>query len=193
MYFGLDFLVEADIAAALKVTGDDRETRHAVGRQADCIFEPFMRRVWVRAGDDKAVDHPGLVAWLDRPYVPDREDINLNPTRIGPLYDLFGGIAGFADAARAAETISRRELARVTDLASRCEEAQKRAAQAAAVQSAQAQARQAAGRLVTDTKSYLDRRPGGRRAHQRTGQPHIMVMAVACIVRGNLVMAKHGG
>ena len=39
---------------------------------------------------------------------------NLNPTRIAPLYDLFGGMAGFADAARAAETISRRELARVT-------------------------------------------------------------------------------
>jgi ATP-dependent helicase HepA len=193
VYFGLDFLVEADLAAALKVTGDDRETRHAVGRQADCIFEPFMRRVWVRAGDDKAVDHPGLVAWLDRPYVRDREDTNLNPTLIGPLYNLFGGIAGFADAARAAETISCRELARVTDLASRCEEAQKRAAQAAAVQSAQAQARQAAGRLVTDTKSYLDDVRVADALISGLGQPHIMVMAVACIVRGNLAMGKHGG
>ena len=146
-----------------------------------------------RAGDDKAVDHPGLVAWLDRPYVPDREDTNLNPTRIGPLYDLFGGMAGFADAARAAETVSRRELARVTDLASRCDEAQKRAAQAAAVQSAQAQARQAAGRLVTDTKSYLDDVRVADALISGLGQPHIMVMAVACIVRGNLAMAKHGG
>ena len=94
VYFGLDFLVEADIAAALKVTGDDRETRHAVGRQADCIFEPFMRRVWVRAGDDKAIDHLGLVAWLDRPYVPDREDTNLNPTRIGPLSTCSAGRPG---------------------------------------------------------------------------------------------------
>ena len=175
------------------MTGNDRETQYAVGRQADCIFEPFMRRVWVRAGDDKAVDHPGLVDWLDRPYVPDREDCNLNPTRIAPLYDLFGGMAGFADAARAAETISRRELARVTDLTSRCDEAQKRAAQAAAVQSAQAQARQAAGRLVTDTKSYLvdvrvaDALISGLR------QPHIKVMSVACIVRGDLAMGNHAG
>ena len=45
--------------AALKVTGDDRETRHAVGRQADCLLEPFMRRVWVQAGDDKAHRPPG--------------------------------------------------------------------------------------------------------------------------------------
>ena len=193
VYFGLDFLVEADLAAALKVTGDDRETLHAVGRQADCIFEPFMRRVWVRAGDDKAIDHAGLVAWLDRPYVPDREDTNLNPARIGPLHDLFGGAAGFADAARAAETISRRELARVTDLASRCEEAQKRAAQAAAVQSAQAQARQAAGRLVTDTTSYLDDVRVADALISGLAQPHIMVMAVACIVRGNLVMGKNAG
>lgn len=193
VYFGLDFLVEADIAAALKVTGDDQETRHAIGRQADCIFAPFMRRVWVRAGDDKAIDHPGLVQWLDRPYIPDREDTNLNPARIGPLHDLFGGAAGFADAARNAETISRRELARVTDLASRSAEAQKRAAQAAAVQSAQAQARQAAGRLVTDTTSYLDDVRVADALISGLGQPHIMVMAVACIVRGNLVMWKHAG
>ena len=147
----------------------------------------------MRAGDDKAIDHPGLVAWLDRPYVPDREDINLNPTRIGPLHDLFGGAAGFAGAARNAETISRRELARVTDLASRCEEAQKRAAQAAAVQSAQAQARQAAGRLVTDTTSYLDDIRVADALISGLAQPHIKVMAVACIVRGNLVMGNHGG
>jgi ATP-dependent helicase HepA len=147
----------------------------------------------VRAGDDKAVDHPGLVQWLDRPYVPDREDTNLNPTRIGPLHDLFGGAAGFADAARNAETISRRELARVTDLASRCEEAQKRATQAAAVQSAQAQARQAAGRLVTDTTSYLDDVRAADALISGLGQPHIMIMAVACIVRGNLVTEKHAG
>ena len=193
VYFGLDFLVEADITAALKVTGNGQETQYAVSRQADCIFEPFMRRVWVRAGDDKAVDHPGLVDWLDRPYDPDRADCNLNPSRIAPLHDLFGGMAGFTDAARAAETISRRELAMVTDLTTRCDEAQKRAAQAAAVQSAQAQARQAAGRLVTDTKSYLvdvrvaDALISGLR------QPHIKVMSVTCIVRGNLAMGNHAG
>ena len=79
VYFGLDFLVEADITAALKVAGNDRETQYAVDRQADRIFEPFMRRVWVRAGDDKAVDHLGLVDWLDRPYVPDRERLQPQP------------------------------------------------------------------------------------------------------------------
>ena len=193
VYFGLDFLVEADIGAALKLTGDDRETRHAVSRQADCIFEPFMRRVWVRAGEDKAVDHPGLVEWLNRPYAPTKGDVNLNPMRIAPLHDLFGGTPGFADAARAAETISRGELARVSDLASRCEEAQKRAAQVIAVQSAQAQARQAAGRLITDTESYLvdvrvaDALINGLR------QPHVSIVSVACIVRGNLVTAEHAG
>ena len=193
VYFGFDFLVEADIGTALKLTGDDPETRHAVSRQADRIFEPFMRRVWVRAGDDRAVEHLGLVEWLNRPYVQAKGDVNLNPTRITPLYDLFGGTAGFADAARAAETISYGELTRVSDLVSRCEEAQKRAAQAITVQSAQAQARQAAGRLITDTESYLidvhvaDALISGLR------QPHVGIVSVACIVRGNLVRAEHAG
>lgn len=193
VYFGLDFLVEADIGAALKLTGDDRETRHAVGRQADCIFEPFTRRVWVPTGDDKAVDDPGLVEWLNRPYAPARGDVNLNPTRIPPLYDLFGGAAGFADAARAAETISRRELARVSDLADRCEEARKRGTQAIVVQSAQARARQAAGRLITDTESYLVDVRVANALISGLGQPRVGIVSVTCIVRGNLVVAEHAG
>jgi hypothetical protein len=141
VYFGMDFLVEADIDAALQQTGEDAGTRQAVRRQADRIFEPFMNRVWVPAGGDRAADSPDLLEWLDRPYAPARGDVNLNPTRIGPLLDLFGGVSKFTEASRSAEITSRSELVRVSDLVTRCGEAQKRGTQAIAIQRAQAQGR----------------------------------------------------
>ncbi len=190
VYFGLDFLVEADIGAALQLTGEDLGTRKAVRRQADCIFEPFMLRVWVPAADDKAVDSPNLLAWLDRPYDKARGDINLNLLRIDPLHDLFGGAAKFADAARAAQMTGRRELARVSDLASRCGDAQKQAAQALAVQSAQARARQAAGRIITDTESYLVDVRLAEALISGLLRPHVGIMSVACVVRGNLAVVN---
>ncbi len=109
------------------------------------------------------------------------------------LTNLFGGAAGFADAARAAETISRRELARVSDLADRCEEARKRGTQAIVVQSAQARARQAAGRLITDTESYLVDVRVANALISGLGQPRVGIVSVTCIVRGNLVVAEHAG
>ena len=190
VYFGIDYLVEADISAALELTGQDPEARNAVRRQADCIFEPFMRRVWVPAGEDTAVDSPEFLQWLDRPYAPDGGDVNLNPTRITPLLDLFGGVAKFADAARAAELTSRRELARVTDLTSRCEQARKSAVQALAVQNAQAQARRAAGRMITDTESYLMDVRLAEALVSGLLQPRIKLVSVVCLVRGNLATAK---
>src|SRR5258708_12292389 len=75
-----------------------------------------MSRVWVPAGGDRAADSPDLLEWLDRPYAPARGDVNLNPTRIGPLLDLFGGVSKFTEASRSAEITSRSELVRVTAL-----------------------------------------------------------------------------
>src|SRR5258708_10980072 len=149
-----------------------------------------MSRVWVPAGGDRAADSPDLLEWLDHPYAPARGDVNLNPTRIGPLLDLFGGISKFAHAARSAEMTSRRELARVSDLVTRCEEARKPGVQAIAVQRAQAQARHAAARMITDTESYLvDVRVAGA----LTGgllEPHVKLVSVVCLVRGELVAAR---
>lgn len=190
VYFGMDFLVEADTEAALQLTGENARTRHAVRRQADRIFEPFMSRVWVRAGQETAADGPGLLEWLDRPYAPARGDVNLNPARIGPLLDLFGGVGRFTHAARSAEMNSRRELARVSDLVTRCEEARKRGVQAIAIQRAQAQARHAAGRMITDTESYL---VDVRVVEALIGgllQPRVKLVSVVCLVRGELVAAK---
>ncbi len=190
VYFGMDFLVEADTDAALRLTGEDAESRHAVRRQADRIFEPFMRRVWVPAGGDTAADSPGLVEWLDRTYVPAHGDVNLNPTRIGQLLDLFGGTSRFTHAARSAETTSRRELARVSDLATRCEEARERGVRAIAVQRAQAEARHAAGRMLTDTESYLVDIGVAEALIGGLLQPNVKLVSVTCLVRGDLLAAS---
>jgi ATP-dependent helicase HepA len=192
VYFGMDFLVEADTDATLGLTGEDAETRHAVRRQADRIFEPFMRRVWVPAGGDRAADSPEQVEWLDRPYAPAHGDVNLNPARIGRLFDLFGGASRFTHAARSAETTGRRELARVSDLTTRCEEARERGVRAIAVQQAQARARHAAGRMITDTESYL---VDVRVAVALIGgllQPRVKLVSVTCLVRGDLLAANSG-
>jgi ATP-dependent helicase HepA len=186
VYFGLDFLVEADTDEAQQLTGEESHIRAAIRRQADRIFEPFMHRVWVPAGGDSAVGNPELLEWLNRPYAPDRGDINLNPARITPLLDLFGGPGKFADVARSAERTSRRELARVSDMSTRCDEAQNRAAQALAVQYAQAQARHAAGRITADTESYLADVRVADALISGLRRPHVKVVGVVCLVRGNL-------
>ena len=64
----MDYLAEANIDGALQIASGSMNARHAIRRLADRMFEPFMQRIWVPAGSETAVDHPGLIAWLDRPY-----------------------------------------------------------------------------------------------------------------------------
>ena len=147
MYFGFDFLVEADIDAALQMAEDDEISRHALRRQADCLLAPFTRRVWVQSPARTAISHQGQLDWLNRPYKPAQDrgnDTNLNAQRIGPLLDMFGGRGRFEGAARFAEKVATDELERVTDLRTRCDEARQQATANLAVRRVQAEARQAA-------------------------------------------------
>jgi ATP-dependent helicase HepA len=190
VYFGLDYLVEADIKAALALIGEDPEALQAVRRQADHMFGPFMSRVWMPAGRDSAVELPELVKWLDLPYAPNKGDINLNPARIGPLLDLFGGISTFADSAHTAEAAGRHELTRVSELITRCGDAHQRGLRAIAIQRAQAQARHAAGQLLRDTESYLTDVEVAEALVNGLLQPRVDLVSVTCLVRGPLLAAE---
>jgi ATP-dependent helicase HepA len=195
VYFGFDFLVEADIDAALQMAEDDEISRHALRRQADCLLAPFTRRVWVQSPARTAISHPGQLGWLDRPYKPAQDrgnDINLNPQRIGPLLDMFGGRGRFVGAARFAEKVATDELERVTDLRTRCDKARQQAMANLAVRRVQAEARQAAGRLVTDTESYATDVTIADALVAGLATPRIAVISVNCLVRGSLPGVDRG-
>jgi ATP-dependent helicase HepA len=186
VYFGLDYLVEADIEEAVAMVGDSPFARRAIRRQADRVLEPFLRRVWVQAGAQTATADQDLLAWLDRPYDPRRGDVNLNPDRIVGLVDLFGDRSHFAEMARLAERTGRHELSQVTDLAARCEQARDQARRAIAVRRAQALARRAAGGLVGDAGSYLVDVDITEALASGLTQPRLRPVAVTCLVRGDL-------
>ena len=89
MYFGLDYTVEAALQEAIVAAGNSLTAGIALRRQADRILPPFLRRVWLPAMKEAAVDDSATLSWLNRPYDPARGDLNLNPDRIERLVGLF--------------------------------------------------------------------------------------------------------
>jgi ATP-dependent helicase HepA len=116
--------------------------------------------------------------------------VNLNPERIGRLLDLFGSSDSFSEAARDAEQTGRRELARVSDLDARCEAAREQGLRALNGNGAQAQARRAAGRILTDTESYLTDVQATQALIDGLTRPIVKLVSVTCLVRGNLMAAS---
>jgi ATP-dependent helicase HepA len=189
VYFGFDFLVEADINMALGLVGNNEISRNALRRQADCLLAPFTRRVWIQIPGKTAIDHQGQLDWLNGAYKPSQDrgnDVNLNAQRIGPLLDHFRGRQNFTGAARFAENVARGELARITDLTARCDEARHYATANLTVRRVQAEARQAAGRIVTDTESYATDVTIADALVAGLANPVIKVISVTCLVRGAL-------
>ncbi|SCF20972.1 ATP-dependent helicase HepA [Micromonospora haikouensis] len=185
-YIGLDFLVEAAIDEALDLVPSSPDAQRALRRQADLIFRPFMRRVWLPAGSSVPVVEPELLRWLNRPFEPDRGDLNLSETRIGVLWDCLGGPDGLTAAARQAEHDGHLELALSADLVNRGRQAEHEAARALAVRQAQALARQRAGRLLSDTESYLTDVRVTAALIAGLGRPRLRLMAITCLVGGDL-------
>jgi ATP-dependent helicase HepA len=195
LYYGFDFLVEADIQAGLARAGDDPITRNALRRQADCLLAPFTRRIWVQGARKSAVEDALQVQWLDLPYKTKGKgfaDINLNADKIDALLSRVGGRTGFTADARTALESATNELRRVTDLQSRCERAREQASSILTIRRAQAEARQAAGRLVTDTESYAGNVDIADALISGVSAPTVKVISVTCLVRGALAVVTSG-
>ncbi|MFF2255131.1 protein DpdE [Streptomyces sp. NPDC058142] len=196
-YFGLEYLVEADISAALRRLEDVPEARRALRRQADRLMPPFTLKVWTRAGHPTALTDPAVCAWLNALYGKDKDgketkrDQNYNVTNQGQLLAVFGGWQEYRHAAQAAEDAARAHLFQATDLVSRCTTAQEQARQQLAVATAQAQARQAAGHLLGDTESYLLDVAVAGDLVEGLSRPSVRVVAATCIVRGGFRKAEH--
>ena len=182
-YFGFVYLVEASVTAALRVIGDRAVDDRPLRRRADRSLPPFTRSVWIPADTYKAVEDKALVAWLEAPYRNDDGDVNLSQRRVGPLHALFGGERGFAASTTGAEAAARAELARVTDLRTRCDAAAETLRKEGAVLAAQAEARSAAGRLLGDDESLVLDRNLNDALVSGTAAPDVRLIAVTCLVR----------
>ncbi|MCC2280251.1 restriction endonuclease subunit R [Streptomyces sp. ET3-23] len=190
-YFGFDFLVEADISVATERVTNPDEVKRALQRQADLLFPPFTRRVWVRAGSTEALTLSTALEWLNSPY-DQRKCQNFNNQQIRNLVDIFGGWPEFQHAAETAEKVARSDLFRVTGLTTLCAEAQQRARRRLAVTRSQAEARRAAGRLLHDTESQLaDVKTVGLLIDSLT-QPNVRLMSATCVVRSGRKGAQGG-
>lgn len=192
VFFGFDYLVETDIEAAAQLLRDTEEAKLALRRQADRLYPPLLRRVWVPAGVSHAVEDDRLRQWLDRPYDPATGDLNLNASRIGILLDACGGFGVLSEALRAADDIGCGELVRLAGLARRREQALAEGRRMVAVQHAQVRARQAAGRLVSDAEDLLIDLKVSEALLEGIAEPRVRTVSVTCLVAANPQGARIG-
>lgn len=188
-YFGFDFLIEADTSAALEHVKDSADAARALRRQADRIFPPVIRRVWIEAGTNRPVTVEGQLAFLNRPYDKSKGDRNYNSQRVSELFEVFGGQDHVATYVRDAQQAALRFLHQQTDLSAVCQDAQQKALEVSAVLHSQAQARQAAGRLLRDTESLVTDAKVLTSLAEGLSQPVARVVAAACLVRRGLELA----
>jgi ATP-dependent helicase HepA len=125
VYFGLDYLIEADIAAALQVAPEAPDAARAIRRRVDQLLPPFLRRLWLPAFETDVVTDDLLLRLLDGRYAPGQGgDKNLSFERRGPLFDILNGPQGFVEACRSAREAGASAVRRLSDLDRRASEAE---------------------------------------------------------------------
>ncbi|MFC8244010.1 protein DpdE [Streptomyces chartreusis] len=189
-YYGFDFLIEADVAAALSCVQNSADAGRALRRQADRILAPFVRRIWVEGGTNQAVTNPAQLAWLNEPYNKNKGDRNYNSARADEYFGLFGGQEAATSFAREASQAALEFLHEHTNLAATCEGAQQQALEVAAVLTAQCGARRAAGHLVGDTEGLVTDAAILQALAEGLSRPVIRIVAAVCVVRRGLEYVK---
>jgi ATP-dependent helicase HepA len=188
-YFGFDFLIEADTSAALEHVQGSTDAARALRRQADRIFPPVIRRVWIESGTNRPVTMEAQLAFLNRPYDKSKGDRNYNSQRASELFEVFGGQEHAVKYVYDAQQEALKFLHKYTDLTTVCQDAQHKALEVAAVLHSQAQARQAAGRLLRDTESLVTDAQVLTSLAEGLSQPVVRAVAAACLVRQGLELA----
>src|SRR5262249_16698775 len=114
VYFGFDFLIEADPAPMLELLDGRAEGEPIARRRADAALAPQHQRVWVPANPRVPVDDPRFAAYLSQPLkVP---DVNLNLERVRALHTLVGGEANLAPVAEGCFAAAREHVEVVADV-----------------------------------------------------------------------------
>lgn len=182
VYFGFDFLVEADLRAAIACVPDAPSAVPALRRRADRLFPPFTMPVWVEVEGDCALADPAVTMWLERPLDP-RRDHDIAGRRLDELVGRFGGWAGFRKAGVEAEHSARVHLAETAKLTELSTAALGRAKAGLRVMQAQAKARTLAGRLVNDEETMVLDNALTSALADGISNPSARVVAAMCVVR----------
>lgn len=181
VYFGFDFLVEADPHPVLEVL-EGHETQYPMAlRRCDWAFPPLGRRVWIATGDMTVVSNREELRFLQAPFGGAR-DSNLNPSRIGALHNLLGP-GNFESVGNAAARVAHDALLETTALKERCARAASRVASETDVLLARSRARSAAIGIVSDPESMGPEVALGRAVQAGVEQPLVRELAVTCVVR----------
>lgn len=182
LYFGFDFIVEADLTHALGLVADAGAEIKALRRQADRLFPPFMMKSWVSTIGYEPVTDSGQAAWLDREYDSQR-DRSVHINGFSEFVATVGGRANFQRAGEEAEAVARKNLEQGSELVSRCRTATEVAGQTLRVYRAQAKARAAAGRLVDGSESMLLNSTITQALIDGISEPVVRVAATTCLGR----------
>jgi ATP-dependent helicase HepA len=184
LYFGFDYLIEAELASCLDTLGVTTAPGY-LRREADRNLPPFHRRIWVQEQATSACQDPRLLAWLNEPYANNAGDRNLAGARQRALLQLTGGSEAFHNLVTQASTAALSELWRTTDLRALTEAAEKRLRQALAILRAQTAARRQAGSLTADIGPSVLSGPLGTQLAEGIAQPQVRLIAVTCLVRAS--------
>lgn len=182
VYFGFEFLVEADLDPLLEVFRDGTDAVPVARRRGDLALRPQYRKVWVDVSTMAPVNDEDTIRYLDQPYL-DKRDANLNPSRIGALHSVLGGPTVLGTIAPQCLDIANNHLRSVADLARVTEEAAKYVALQTDLIVAQSKARRAAAGLVPDVDLLASEVEAGRALEKGVRTPRIHLASVSCLVR----------
>ncbi|MGI5216893.1 protein DpdE [Nocardia sp. CA-290969] len=182
VYFGFEFLVEADLDPLLGVFHEGTDAVPVARRRGDLALRPQHWKVWVDVSTMAPVEDRNTIRYLDQPY-RDRRDTNINPSRMGALHSVLGGPSVLGTIAPQCLDIAHNHLRSVADLARVTEEAAKHVALETDSIVAQSKARHTAAGMVPDVDLLAGEIEAGRALEQGVRTPRIHLASVSCLVR----------
>jgi ATP-dependent helicase HepA len=185
VYFGFDFVVEANPNHILDVLDGDIEMRPIAVRRADSALPPFQHRVWIPVNSLEAVVSSDDLRFLNAKFHNEGRDVNLNLQRISALYNVLGGETNLSPIAIDCASAARQQLDALTDLEKRCGAARRRIQRETDGLVAQSRARRSAAGLVADPLALEKEVDIGRALEAGVLSPHVSVSSVTCVVRAS--------
>lgn len=182
VYFGFDFLVEANLEPLVEALGQASEGLPLARRRGDGALAPTFRRIWIAVNDMAPIEDDGLIAYLNQPFVKGR-DVNLNTDRIPALHRVLGGDHVLASVGPGAHSVAREHLTQVADLVRVTELAVKAVSARTDLLVAQTRARQFASGFVPDPEAWEREIAVGRALEDGVRAPSIRLASVTCMVR----------
>lgn len=182
VYFGYDFLVEANLDPVLDAIGQGQGGHAVARRRGDAALAPAFRRIWIAVNDMAPVEDDEVIAYLNQPVVKGR-DVNLNASRIAALHAVLGGEGVLQRVGPEGYAIALDHLSSTADLVRVTTRAAATVSERTDLLVAQTKARQVASGMVADPGAWTREIAIGRALEDGVTAPSIRLTAVTCLVR----------